>query len=217
MITLGIIGIISALTLPVLSEKTNEKVLESQNKKAKSILANGFKRLMANDEVTSLENTNLILCGNDVSCISSEIKKVFKIVHEVDDNSHVPSAYKQGNKLTNIWKNNTELNYSFITPDGMIFGIKKNENDTHSISIIADINGTKNPNEGGKDLCMYNISSGGTLTDMCSSMSEAEEEEEEKPYKCEEDAGCIKCSEWGTCTLCYYGYHLKDGKCVADN
>ena len=47
LITLGIIGVVAALTMPVILSKVEDKVLESQSLKTQNILANGMRLLMA--------------------------------------------------------------------------------------------------------------------------------------------------------------------------
>ena len=46
LITLGIIGVVAALTMPVILSKVEDKVLESQSLKTKNILANGMRLLI---------------------------------------------------------------------------------------------------------------------------------------------------------------------------
>lgn len=171
LITLGIIGVVAAMTMPTLINKIDNKVLESQNKKAQSILANGIKSLMANEDVTTIANSSLSSCST-AQCVSDELHKVFKIVGDVpvDDSDDAKGEYKFTNGTFPIWTD-SNMYYSFVTPDGMYFGIKKFEPGASSFTFVADLNGSKNPNTGAKDLCKYTVSATGTLVDSCSSMA----------------------------------------------
>ena len=59
LITLVIIGVIAAITVPTLMAHQKKIELISQLKKSYSTLANGFKRVLVNDGVTKLEDTTL--------------------------------------------------------------------------------------------------------------------------------------------------------------
>lgn len=172
LITLGIIGIIAAITIPMIIAKYQDKVLESQNKKAQSILANGFKLMMAHEEVTEFGYTEIMGCTSK-ECVQEKIRKVFAVLAEIkDDSQFVPAMYKFSNgNEQQVWQNNEELFYSFITVDGMFFGIKTFIEGERSLTIIADINGSKNPNRGGKDLCQFTMSDSGVIISQCSAMS----------------------------------------------
>lgn len=80
LITLGIIGVVAAMTLPAIINKMEDKILESQNKKAQTVLANGFRMLMAKEDVSQLSYTTFASCQNDTECIAKEMKKVFNII-----------------------------------------------------------------------------------------------------------------------------------------
>ena len=58
LITLGIVGIISALTIPTLIQNHKKQVLVNQLKKAMSEISQGLQLMMAEDEVTSLTQIN---------------------------------------------------------------------------------------------------------------------------------------------------------------
>ena len=174
LITLSIIGVVAAMTIPVLINKIGDTVLNTQNKKAQAILANGIKMLMAKEEVMSLEDTALKGCGDDKGCIANEIKSSFKVL---EDNSTSDDAFNGKYQFTNqenyeIWQD-SGLSYVFSTPDGMIFGLMKNSEDNDNyLNVIADINGTKSPNKGGKDLCKYLLTQTASLSENCTAMEE---------------------------------------------
>lgn len=174
LITLGIIGVVAAMTMPVLTANINDKVLENQNKKAQSVFANGIKMLMAKEDVTNLKDTEFFGCGSNKACLAQHIKQVFQVVEE-DSDTLLSTKYQFTDETKEVW-NNSKFAYTFVTPDGIIFGILKNEDNSSSVNIIVDINGIKRPNKGGQDLCKYSVSAFGTLSDNCSEMTEFDTE-----------------------------------------
>ena len=84
LITLGIIGVVAALTLPSLIQKYQDQVLENQLKKMYSTLSQGIQKAMADDGVSKFSDTELFQ-----SCTYSErtsnacvqmVKKYFNVV-----------------------------------------------------------------------------------------------------------------------------------------
>ena len=59
LITLGIIGVVAALTLPNLVANYKKQVLATQLKVESNMLENSFKKILANEEVDDLNNTPL--------------------------------------------------------------------------------------------------------------------------------------------------------------
>ena len=57
LITLGIIGVVAALVMPGLIANFQEKVVAVQLQKSINVLSNAFQRMMADDEVDSLADT----------------------------------------------------------------------------------------------------------------------------------------------------------------
>lgn len=168
LITLAIIGVVAAMTIPVLLSNINDKALETQHKKAKSLLANGFKMFFAQDGVTEIKNTELAACGNNKDCVAQNLKKVLKVVDA--DNNISSIEYEFETESKKFWDNNSQILYSFRTPDGMIFGVTNDDITAGTINIIADVNGEKGPNKGGTDLCKFSVSNDSTLAENCEVM-----------------------------------------------
>ena len=192
LITLGIIGVVAALTMPVILSKVEDKVLESQSLKTQNILANGMRLLMAKETVNELKYTSLSAC-EDKECVKDIMHKTFSIIAEVaDDSKIVPQIYKfDDGEEKSIWLDNEDIIYSFVTNDGAIYGVKTFDKGTSSLNIIADINGAKNPNRGAKDLCLYYVSNGGTGKESCAQMAKVE--------TAETDACVVPDDSWDNC------------------
>lgn len=160
LITITIIGVVAALTLPVLIENIDDRILETQNKKAKAVLANGIKLLTAQTNSPYIKDTQLKRCGDNPECIATEMKKVFKITEDslTSPDTFGNIAYLQNeddDREFNAWlPARGGVNYAFLTADGAIFGIIDNTSDRESLTVAFDANGAKNPNTGEIDLCV---------------------------------------------------------------
>ena len=140
LITLGIIGVIAALLMPMLIENFQAVVLESQLKKR------GYFNI-------------LIYCGyayNDskaVGCVS------------FNSEGNVNEVYRNYNN-TNGFRNNLLDDDQFILMDGSMIFIECGNDRTH-LYITVDVNGfKKRPNRVGHDLFMFQIDKNGKLLPM---------------------------------------------------
>ena len=85
LITLGIIGVVAALTLPSLIQKYQDQVLENQLKKMSSTISQGIQKAMADDGVSNFSDTELFQSctypdgGSSNACIQM-VKKYFNVV-----------------------------------------------------------------------------------------------------------------------------------------
>ena len=184
LITLGIIGVVAAMVLPVMMNNVQDKVLETQRKKAASVLANGFRKMMADNEVFNFEDLPLYSC-QDISCVKQEYKKVFiTIADNFDGNSSatafLPTQYR-------LIEANQSLGYlippafallvsgpviewqymaTFITPDGVVYGNDPTLYADYNFIIFADVNGAKNPNIAGKDLVVFDVDAKANVKDV---------------------------------------------------
>lgn len=162
LITLGIIGIVAAMTLPTLIQKQQDKVLINQLKVANSTLSNAlllaykdydtmqFWTDASSGAYTQVTQANfekyflpyfkvLKYCGRGEGCFSKDIyfNKSYNPTDTIDHNSNSAKAI-----LTN------GMSVAFAS---LSFG------DTPSGNIIVDVNGFKGPNKWGKDVFYFAI------------------------------------------------------------
>ena len=240
LITLAIIGVVAALTIPTLISNYNDKVLETQKVKTKAMLNNAFKMIMAQDGTAGLNATSLANC-DDQECFANELKKVLRISYDLDmesDDANMKYTFTNGEK--EVWSDKKV--YSFINSDGAIYGLEDTDDD--SFSFVVDLNGFKSPNTGGKDLCRFSISNSAVVTEDCSSMKsfkvvtkprygtclvqhsndpdmcvECESGYYPSGYDCVscESKFCSECnSKTGECSACVDGFYLENGNCLED-
>ena len=89
LITLGIIGIVAALTMPSLISNHKKKVYVTQLKKAVNTTTNGLKMILADSEVDTLSNTpfysqlSQALTSKNMSDLNNTARKYFNLGKDV--------------------------------------------------------------------------------------------------------------------------------------
>lgn len=193
LITILIIGVVAALTMPALIANVQEKIIESQYKKAKNVIANGYRMMMSKTGVTKVENLSFLSnCNKDIYCIAKEHRSGFEVIQDTANGltaSALPTTYsiQDGSKNSSFNWNN--VSYMFRTGDAMIFGVIINDDST-DFTIVTDINGSKKPNIVSKDLYKFKFSDTGVLTDISSELATASSCTRENPSGCKSIAEC---------------------------
>lgn len=166
LITLGIIGVVAALTIPTLVGNSEKQTIVSKVKEAYSILS----------QATQQVNSD---CGGDISgCITSSTAN-----NDNDDNARFQVADNYKKKLSlsqdctnattgcfanvmykwldnstpfaNIYNANFLTNGKFILSNGMSIAFDWNGLASDYFDIYVDINGTQGPNMLGKDTFLF--------------------------------------------------------------
>lgn len=156
LITLGVIGIIAALTLPALIQKQNKKSLEVAFKKAYANFYNAYNKARIN-EVSLWDEENIT---NDYPELAKAIYKEYRQIRNIpaSENSKYIQNVKtytltQGGRpaCNQIFRNEG----SVITPDGSAISVSQN---CLKNWVVLDTNGIyKGPNAYGHDLFVFNI------------------------------------------------------------
>lgn len=196
LITLGIIGIVATLTIPVLNKFFTEVNINSSVKKFQSTLSQALaKYALDNDCVGNLANCGLFNNGaseNEAGHLAAwtALKPYFKIFKDCG------TGINKGCFATNvnyIWLNKTNASYDYlgdldgmiqakgILADGMSIWIndyadncitdRTNSSGPSPLSnvcaqVIIDINGSKKPNQVGKDTFFWYIAKNGSAYAM---------------------------------------------------
>ena len=172
LITLAVIGVVAAMTIPTLISYQQTKVLDTQKKKATAELTQAFKMMLANENEDSLVRLPITKCGEDKECIKTEIAQVLKGSEYVSANPE-GDKYKFADKEETVW-DGYNIKYVLSSLNGSLYGIVAPEDEADSISVIADVNGSRKPNQGGVDLCLFNISERGIASMNCNALENAE-------------------------------------------
>ncbi len=186
LITLGILGIVIAMTLPSLIGKYNNLVYTVKLKKAVSSLEQTFQYIMAVEMVDSLEETSLFQSiyfdqceenhyPSDYGCgtFFEELNKLLK------SKPFLPTKDLQTYSLDGRKDNNSKGHYYLILPDGTAinhyFRFWKKARGFGSTTNITnepyrrqgyfrfDVNGMAGPNKYGRDLYWFDLTSTGFL------------------------------------------------------
>lgn len=193
LITLGIIAVVTALTIPNLVVNYQKKQWVSQLSKDVAVIESGFRMAMAEDGVDDLGDTELFISLNGSTIASkvipqefnTKLKKYFKIIKDTNDitTKFNVEYYLNKQALNNGQKPNAR---SYYLVDGSIMGldidstrksireIKTNGNVVDYFkrdglveksfgSIYIDVNGDKKPNTYGRDIFAFMLGSDGKL------------------------------------------------------
>lgn len=176
LITLGVIGVVSAMTLPALVNNTQNKILYTQLKKSYSVILNALQQM--NYEQGYIAKPK----AYEAQSFFKVFKKYLFVALDCNDND-CESKYEiqedGSQKLTNISSNyktftNKKLNNGFlddgqaILPDGSFILIQNENSGLNGIILISiDVNGIKKkPNRWGHDLFTFQILENGKLLPM---------------------------------------------------
>ena len=183
LITLGIIGVVAAMTIPTLVKNYQKTVWVNQLKKSVSTIEQGFQKMMADDGVTKLEDTELGLLllnenfgrgwGYSDMCTTEEIntvndilKKYFNIVKFGDKRFCKDFLMKDADQ-EKCWDGDTA--YPIYLTDGTAIAFEylfspvlKQLHDYYG-DILIDVNGDKGPNQWGRDAFAFKVTKQGLI------------------------------------------------------
>lgn len=159
LITLGIIGVVAAMTIPSLIGHYRARVFESQLKKAYSTLQNLNMQLVGKD-ISPYEDYDTSVSGSQI--LEKQTSDIASYINgaELCDSSKVSKCSR---KYTNLTKKVSQHigpisnKISILLPDGMIIWCGNYH------WLFVDINGLKGPNITGYDLHVFKITEKNTI------------------------------------------------------
>jgi len=172
LITLGIIGVVAAMTLPTLVQKQQEKVAITKLKKAYSILSQAYYSAISeygnSSEWEHAEWEHGESRSSDGAIeIANKLKPHFKVTKDCGINRGCFPAviYKKidGGDWYDIY--NTDLVYKIKLSDGTIMGFESNgntkcQNGLYCAKVFVDINGSDGPNQAAYDMFSFYLEKG---------------------------------------------------------
>ena len=160
LITLGVIGIVAAMTIPSLLNKYYEKRTVSQLRETQSIISQALR--IAEDEYGDIEGmvNNSMTNSERVQAVLENLKPFLKLSLDcgIDDpNNHcVPNvAYLERNGKPRVNYTNSDCYKVRLLNGASIFFIYEQGQTLH---VYIDTNGLYKPNTWGKDLFMFEYS-----------------------------------------------------------
>ena len=178
LITLGIIGIVAAMTLPSLIGNYQKKVTVNKLKKAYTILNQAFKR-------SQIDNGDYQYWAKGVDMGIDAYYKLywhpyFQITTVCDN--YQKCGYKEerpwlganNEKLTALFSHKY-YRIPFLTSDGILYSFSiASGNANNSFQVVwVDINGPKNPNQYGIDVFLFAPTEGNVIMPYCYNSSES--------------------------------------------
>ncbi|MDR1326953.1 MAG: type II secretion system GspH family protein [Heliobacteriaceae bacterium] len=164
LITLGIIGVVAALTLPGLINSLQKRELQIALKKNYSVISQAF-MAMEQDLGENIDGSSY-----PVYTFFPEFKKYFKTVRDCNRRDCVPqegSNYKNFSKSANINQYYLDDGQIVLTDGSLILIENPAAVDQQRVWISVDINGYKKPpNAWGHDLFTFQVTSSGKLLPM---------------------------------------------------
>lgn len=131
LITLGVIGVVAAMTMPSLVANYQKKVWVNQLKKTVSVMNQAFQKMLADDGVDSLADTEVFssIVGNCIAsygynnskCTNfySELKKYLSIVEIGKTGAYKYQYIKKGS--IPFYPDNNQNSAKFVLADGTMF------------------------------------------------------------------------------------------------
>ena len=162
LITLGIIGVVSALTIPVFVNKYQKQITATRLEHAYSVLYQAIK--MSEAENGSEENWEVGDASSDGSVTTTKnfvekyINPYLKTIH-YDTFASSSAAYEYGYYDKNGQYVGTKSNthYSIVLANGTYLHFNADYNLSKNISVRIDINGKQKPNILGRDTFVANV------------------------------------------------------------
>ena len=148
LITLGIIGVVAAMTMPTLMNSTNGAQYKTAYKKALSVLSQAVVLNVALDDYDLSQATSTATGTNDASLYSLFYNRM-NVVKTDDGSSNV--GWSSGDAK---FGNQAESNYTLFFNDGITFTFSEEDtgctlNGDRAVLCygVIDVNGEKNPNK----------------------------------------------------------------------
>lgn len=193
--------------------------METQYAKCKNIVINGYKLMMSKYEMFKVENLPILNECNSMTekaCMSKEHKKTFNIASDSNGGLSpdvLPTDYIiQGETDKSPFKWD-EVPYIFATADGMTYGVLP-DSSLVSFSVVADINGGKNPNTVRKDLYKFRFSGNGLLSDVSGELEVISRCTHDNLSGCKNADECSAVGTWEGEVSFYVGHDAWETKTV---
>lgn len=162
LITLGIIGVVAAMTIPTLITKINDIRFRSQFMKSYSIIAQTLKTMEDNDVYIETSNYN----RNNDEIAYKTFEKYLKNTVDCGEYNNAKNISGCFNFKTESYYNlngKTKFNSSLLDdgqllmPDGSLLIFEQPNSSERRVWIFVDVNGKNRPNRLGEDLFAFQL------------------------------------------------------------
>ena len=174
LITLGIIGVVAAMTIPTLVANYQKKVYVSQLQKTVATISNAAKLLMADEQTFNLNQTYLYSEDYTDESLENSIGKFFKkylkvvktCTYENYNNDCIADEYKGLDGQYGAFNTSGSSSYCAILNNGA--SICMSNFGEWPATIAIDINGKAGPNVMGRDAFDLRMNYNGTIAESFS-------------------------------------------------
>lgn len=159
LITIGILGIIAAVTLPAINGNINNNALEKQTLKFYTQAQKAFDLYKVNNESDSIIGLGL---QDNVDGFVKEYFSVAETCSKAEDCLSKEYGFIDSKNIiqtSSIYNNKFHM---YKLKDGSVFSIDVNE-DSIPIAIFFDVNGKKGPNIAGRDFWTFSVFYDGSI------------------------------------------------------
>lgn len=146
LITLAIIGVVAAITIPVLLKNIQDIQFKTSYRKAYSAISQALLKAQNNGTLASFSGTN---GGIGMQANFLAVQAEFK-VSKICDSSHLSDCWDTSTN-SESFHNEQSTALSFIDNSGMTWRARTIDADWASPVILVDTNGSKKPNKYGQD------------------------------------------------------------------
>ncbi len=177
LVTLGIIGVVSAMTVPTLMQNYQRKSYVTQLHKVYNELSQGLLKYQTDKNAINLKEAGL----TNGNAMDAFVKQYFKIVQDCNTNlsACVADDYKKMDG-TAADPFGDEAKYDFKTyifANGSLVSLGAYANNMFQVHV--DVNGKQGPNILGRDTFAFNVFYNGMIDDGCSQAPCSKEAREE--------------------------------------
>ncbi len=161
LVTLGIIGVVAALTMPALIGNYQKQANIAGLKKAQSVLSQACMNIVREKGIDTFSMCSV----NDSQCLGDLFKSELKLLSGKlwTPNSDIAEGCWEDKDITNP----QERHYCTVAADGIVYDFDmewpRTENRVNGF-ILVDINGPKKPNKFGRDRYAFSIINSSDIT-----------------------------------------------------
>ena len=165
LVTLGIIGVVSAMTVPTLMQNHQRKAYVTQLHKVYNIVQQASVQYMTDRNAVNLKEAGL----NSEDATANFIKQYFKVVQDCGtDQTPCFAATADYKKISGVTLTKWWWKRHFVLADGTSVAISYigGTGSSQLIEVCVDINGQKGPNVVGRDFFIMYLYNNGILDDL---------------------------------------------------
>ena len=164
LITLGIIGVVAAITLPTLIKNYQKQVYVTQLKKVVNTLENNSRKILADEGVDSLKDTPLYSADGSISDGNHDFKlnkDYFEKHYNLTPLSETTEWAKLMKSIKSSLTEDSDEIYNYYSNDGACITVTSNNGVEF---VLVDTNCDKRPNNVGYDQFVLTFSNNGLIT-----------------------------------------------------